>query len=280
MLLNLIVSNRAINIKILVSMACAVLFTSNITLAEQMPNTKNDRQLVDKALTKVNGSLKNIRVEVIEWPAGALSKLGHIKPIAFVAKNKKTSSKNLPLLISLHGGGGKNWSVAEQLLRSAKVKGLALAEKSNQDLILFEPNSSSSWEPATLDYALSLLLERYPEVDTSRIYLIGHSMGGTGTLSWALRSPGLFAAVSPSGFRLGKPIDSLDNLVNLPMWFAVGSEDGERPADVMSVYTELKKMGNKQVGYTAFPGANHAQANAAVFQSADIVNWFLSHSKR
>jgi len=36
---------------------------------------------------------------------------------------------------------------------------------------------------------------------------------------------------------------------------------------------------NKRAGYTAFPGANHSQANAAVFNSTDLVEWFLSHQK-
>jgi predicted peptidase len=105
-------------------------------------------------------------------------------------------------------------------------------------------------------------------------------MGGTGTLAWAREAPHLFAAVSPAGFRLTGPIGSVDTLADLPIWLAVGSDDGVRPNDVLSVYHALKEAGNKRVGFTAFPGANHAQANAALFSSADLIEWLLSHDKK
>lgn len=234
---------------------------------------------IQDAVKNVNKEFKNMQVEAFEWPDSIRPKLGELKSTYFVATHKQSAGGKRPLVISLHGGGGKNWNVSEQLARSSKVKGLAFAEKANQDLILFEPNSFDSWDPVTLNYALEAFLKQYPSVDKNRIYLIGHSMGGTGILAWSLTNPELFAAVSPSGFRLKEPLGSLENLIGLPIWLTVGAEDGVRPDDVLGVYTELKKLGHKQVGYTAFPGANHPQANAAVFSSVDTIEWFLSHSK-
>lgn len=235
---------------------------------------------LDTSVKKVNSDLENMQVELFEWPASLASELGAIKHTAFVARHRNTSADKLPLLISLHGGGGKKWTVAEQLERSAKVKGLALAEKANRDLILFAPNSSDSWDSVTLNRALDYFLERHPQVDTKRIYLLGHSMGGTGTLHWALANPERFAAISPSGFRLRSTLGALDALLTLPIWLMVGAEDGVRPADVAGLASDLKKTGHRQVGYTAFPGANHAQANAAVFGSVDLVSWLMTHSKK
>ena len=71
--------------------------------------------------------------------------LGSLKAIAFVAYPVKRPSGKMPLLISLHGGGGKAKSVTEQLTRSAQLKGLRLAELAGKELILLEPNSSASW---------------------------------------------------------------------------------------------------------------------------------------
>lgn len=268
--------------KALVSILWVILLLSQPVFAQQKTKVEETQEIksdLNSTLNDINAAFENMHVEVIEWPQDALPRLGNIKSSSFVATHKNAKEGKRPLLISLHGGGGKSASIAEQLSRSARVKGLALAEKSNQDLILFEPNSADSWDPDTLNYALALFLERYPEVDTQRIYLMGHSMGGTGSLNWAMHSPDLFAAVSPSGFRLQAPIASVDNLINLPIWLAVGSEDGVRPEDVLSVYFALKKAGHKQVGYTAFPGANHPKGNAAVFGSLDLVEWFLTHSK-
>lgn len=264
--------------KALLRMVWVFLLLSQAAFAEQGTDSK-EKQTIKNALSEINTAFENMHVEVIKWPEEALPNLGKIKSSAFVAFHKRTTGGKRPLLISLHGGGGKSSSIVEQLTRSAKVKGLALAEKSNRDLILFEPNSSDSWDAVSLNYALALFLERYPEVDTKRIYLMGHSMGGTGTLNWAMHDPNLFAAISPSGFRLKEPITSIKSLSNVPIWLAVGSEDGVRPEDVMSVYFALKEAGNKQVGFTAFPGANHPKANAAVFGSVELVEWFLTHSK-
>ncbi len=267
-------------LKTLMIVSCVLLILTNTALATQTLSKEDEQQLIERTVKRINNDFNNMKVEVFTWPKDSLNKLGNIKPSAFVAVHKNSKGGKRPLIVSLHGGGGKKSSIVDQLIRSARVKGLALAEKSNQDFIMFEPNSSDSWDPVTLNYALSLFLRRYPNVDTNRIYLIGHSMGGSGALAWALNDPDLFAAVSPTGFRLKAPLKSVHVLAKLPIWLAVGSEDGVRPDDVMSVYSALKKAGNKHVGFTAFPGANHSQANAAVFHSTDIVEWFLTQSKK
>ncbi len=56
-------------------------------------------------------------IEAMEtWVAGKL------KSVAFKASPVKRSAGELPLLIALHGGGGKTISLDRQLARSAEVK--------------------------------------------------------------------------------------------------------------------------------------------------------------
>jgi dienelactone hydrolase len=65
-------------------------------------------------------------------------------------------------------------------------------------------------------------VQRHYRVDPSRIYLMGHSMGGYGTNNVATRHPDLFAAVAPA-----EGTDSIDlaaNLRNVP-WFEVSAEE-------------------------------------------------------
>jgi hypothetical protein len=65
-------------------------------------------------------------------------------------------------------------------------------------------------------------VERHYHVDTSRIYLMGHSMGGYGTNNLATHHPDLFAAAAPA-----EGTDSIDlagNLRNVP-WFETSSEE-------------------------------------------------------
>ena len=236
--------------------------------------TKN----IQKTLNEINAKFKIVNISVIHWPQELQEKLDNLKSAAFVALPRKTSGKKIPLLISLHGGGGKKWSIEQQLSRSAKVKGLSLVEKAGKELMLVEPNSYEKWDPKTLDIMLDYILKEYPQIDSNRIYVMGHSMGGSGTWAWILNSPERFAAASASGFRSFKETDDISKLINIPMWGMVGANDTKNVAPVKNMVTSLKKAGNKNVRYTAFEGANHSKGNAKVFSAVEWIDWMLTFS--
>ncbi|WP_400077550.1 prolyl oligopeptidase family serine peptidase [Winogradskyella sp. R77965] len=233
---------------------------------------------IQKTLDDINARFKNVDVSVINWPEDLQKNLGKLKASAFVALPRNQSAKKIPLLITLHGGGGKTWSLAEQLSRSAKVKGLSLVELAGKELMLVEPNSFDKWDPKTLDIMLDYILEEYPQVDSNRIYVMGHSMGGSGTWAWILNSPERFAAASASGFRSVKDTDDISKLTNMPMWGMVGADDVKNVEPVKKMVNLLKSAGNTNVRYTAFEGANHAQGNAKVFSSVECIDWMLTFS--
>jgi len=168
-------------------------------------------------------------------------------------------------------------SLRDQLIRSSKVKGLALAELAGKDLILLEPNSADSWDPDTLDSMLDYVLESFDQIDENRVYVMGHSMGGTGTWNWIRRSPNRFAAAAPCGFGSGASSEGIEKLVRLPVWGMVGGDDGNNVVSVQTMVDNLRAIGNSQVRHTAFQGAKHSQGNAAVFSSVELVDWMLSH---
>jgi dienelactone hydrolase len=77
-------------------------------------------------------------------------------------------------------------------------------------------------------------VQRHYRVDASRIYLMGHSMGGYGTNNVATHHPDLFAAVAPA-----EGTDSIDlaaNLRNVP-WFETSAEE-----DLDAGAQEARKM--------------------------------------
>ena len=238
---------------------------------------QGDNSELNAALAAVNDGFKNVEVELIEWPDALRPELGVLKEIAFVAYPARRPGGKLPLLISLHGGGGKEMSLSRQLTRSAEVKGLRLAELAGQDLIVLEPNSSDSWEPASLNAMLEYVLKTFPDVDENRLYVMGHSMGGVGTWAWINESPDLFAAAAPCGFPVEEP-GNPERLVDLPIWGMAGGNDGPRTAGIKEMVDRLRAAGNPNVKHTAFPGASHSQGNAAVFSSEELVKWMLGFS--
>jgi dienelactone hydrolase len=77
-------------------------------------------------------------------------------------------------------------------------------------------------------------VERHYRVDPSRIYLMGHSMGGYGTNNVATHHPDLFAAVAPAEGTDSIPLHA--NLRNLP-WFEISALE-----DLDTGATDAKKM--------------------------------------
>ncbi|MCP4784677.1 MAG: prolyl oligopeptidase family serine peptidase [Fuerstiella sp.] len=248
-------------------------------LFKQKRSGQVGRADINKTLQEINNRFRHVDVELVEWPDELQKKLGKMKEIAFMAYPEKKPKGKLPLLISLHGGGGRNMSLPEQLARSADVKGLGLAELAEKDLILLEPNSSDIWDASSLDTMLDYVLESYEEIDENRIYVMGHSMGGYGTWAWINESADRFAAASPSGIPIGDSGD-VASLVNLPIWGMVGGGDKkDRVAGIKRMVERLRAAGNKHVKYTEFPGADHAAGNAAVFSSVELVDWMLGFSQ-
>ncbi len=234
---------------------------------------------LNETLSEINDRFENTEVQLIEWPDKLQRKLGNLKEIAFVAYPAKKPKGKMPLLISLHGAGGKKLTVEQQLARSAEVKGLGLAELAGKDLIFLEPNSSDSWDAASLNSMLDHVLKTHDDIDENRIYVMGHSMGGWGTWAWINESPDRFAAAAPCGF----PADETGDpalLVNLPIWGMAGGDDGTRTAGVKRMVERLRAAGNGKVKHTEFAGANHSEGNAAVFSSVELVDWMLGFSKR
>ena len=252
-------------------------FTSTSYVAPE-PTQKTEPD-IGETLKNTNRSFKNTEVQIINWPDKLHKRLGNLKKSAFIAFSTKRPSGKLPLLITLHGGGGKEMSLQKQLARSSQVKGLALAELAGKDLILLDPNSSDNWDPDTLDRMLDYVLRTYKEIDKNRIYVMGHSMGGRGTWSWILKSADRFAAAAPCGFPNGSSKEGIENLTKLPIWGMVGGDDGDNVAGIQQMTDNLRAAGNVNVRHTAFPGAKHSQGNAAVFSSVELVDWMLSFSQ-
>ncbi len=92
-------------------------------------------------------------------------------------------------------------------------------------------------------------------VDTSRIYLTGLSMGGYGSWDLAARHPDWFAAVVPICGG-GDPKSAL-RLAKLPIWVFHGQNDKVVPESASLKMVDALRDAGGRPAYTSLPGVGH-----------------------
>lgn len=75
-----------------------------------------------------------------------------------------------------------------------------------------------------LEETIKVICKRY-SADPDRMFLMGNSMGGEGSLWFALTHPGMFRAISPAGAMVNWKYVDPAPLKGLPILFVCGTED-------------------------------------------------------
>ena len=188
----------------------------------------------------------------------------------YVAKNYKSmpyrlmtplnmdSSKKYPVILSLHGAGGKGSDNKRQLkpwnqqLADAKIR-------QDYPAYVLAPQSPGLWDTDMLSL-IKEVIAALPNADMKRIYILGHSMGGHGTFIYIQADPNYFAAAAPSaGTGLKSTADFIDPKVikDIPIWTSHGDQDRVCPYDrIVKIMEEMKKL-NGNFKLTSWQGGNH-----------------------
>jgi predicted peptidase len=115
-------------------------------------------------------------------------------------------------------------------------------------------------------------------VDERRIYLMGHSMGGAGTLYLGARYASIWAAlapVAPAAFGLNP--DSLEKIKDMPVIFVHGDKDEAVPVANTRRWVDKAKELNMTYEYNEMPGVSHGPVITASLPS--VYEFFGKHSK-
>jgi hypothetical protein len=165
---------------------------------------------------------------------------GRLQPYAMHVPARYARSKTKwPLIVYLHGFAN---SYDEAFYEPAGL----VDEADRQGYLLAAPLERGDWfyrDQGDMD-VLEVIqdVERHYKVDRSRIYLMGHSMGGYGTNNVSTHHPDLFAAVAPA-----EGTDSIElaaNLRNVPWYETSAEEDLDAGAqDAKKMYGELSDRG-------------------------------------
>ena len=213
-----------------------------------------------------------------------------MKPFGFDA------GKSYPLILSLHGAGGKGRDNKRQL----KDWNRQLADERRRKefpCYVVAPQVTELWNAQHLA-TIKSLLKTLDAVDRSRIYVLGHSMGGHGTYIFIQLDTHYFAAAAPSaGSGLRKTEEFIDpnKVKDIPIWAFHGDKDNVCPIQKdQKVFDAMKRLGGN-MKFTVWQGDNHGVSgkmipgsdnNKTLFSSercgiqTDFMTWLFAQSLR
>ncbi|MDE6460140.1 MAG: dienelactone hydrolase family protein [Paramuribaculum sp.] len=180
-----------------------------------------------------------------------------------------------PVVIFLHGASlcGRN---LDKVKRYGTID--AIEKGRNIDAYVIAPqNPGGSWNPEKIMQIFDWVSNEH-NVDYDRVYVIGMSLGGYGTIDLAATYPDrIAAAIAMCG---GGTAPDLSALNDLPLWIIHGTAD--RAVSVQQsdrVVSEMKQADSNtpRLIYNRVQGMNHSRP-ARLFYLPESYEWLFSHS--
>lgn len=238
--------------------------------------------------------------EVAEFRANVYTgKSGDALPYRFLSPagiEAAKPSQKYPLVVFLHGAGECGTDNQRQITNGVQRFAEADFRAEYPCFVLVPqcPNGKrwveTDWDspvshqqPQTPSYAMGLLLELLPgiikenAIDTTRIYVIGLSMGGYGTWDLLARRPELFAAGIP--ICGGADSATAPKIVHIPLWVWHGSKDFIVPTVRSQLIVDALKKAGGQPKYSELPEAWH-DIWVQAFKDPDMLKWLFSQQKK
>jgi predicted peptidase len=137
------------------------------------------------------------------------------------------------------------------------------------------PESPSAELQAVMQMIEETLKE--DQIDPSRVYLTGLSMGGFGSFDLATRHPEWFAAVAPI-CGAADPA-KVATIKDLPVWVVHGDADQTVPVErSRSAVKALRDAGGQPI-YVEMPGVGHNSWNPAYQDNDGLVPWLFRQQR-
>ena len=207
---------------------------------------------------------------------------------------------SIPLILALHGMGDDPLMFADGngYINLAATQRVAVVAPQHQEI--FWTNVDGSFvdgiEAVIMPALVQYMLDTYPALDASRVYITGYSMGGWATMKTINGDPAMFAAAVPMSGMAHTGTDeqvAQFETVDLPILFATSTRDMGMLFDDTTAgiaanhqkqliqyqgYNEMDKF--SEFDFVAYPMAGFkADSGLTITLNGEFINhrWFLNN---
>ncbi len=180
-----------------------------------------------------------------------------------------------PVIIFLHGASlcGNN---LDKVRRYGTIDAIEKGRKLDA-YVIAPQNPGGAWNPHKVMNIVDWLGDNH-NIDYDRIYVLGMSLGGYGTIDLAATYPDrIAAAMAMCG---GGSVKDLSGLNDVPLWIIHGTADRAvsiGQSDKVVSQMKAHDSSTPRLIYNRIPGMNHSQP-ARLFYLSESYDWLFSHS--
>jgi predicted peptidase len=220
-------------------------------------------------------------------------------PYRLFIPDNYSEQQRYPLILSLHGAGGRGSDNEKQLdsavayLVSDKIQSVEPAFvlvpqcPAGHQWVEIDDSKGPPYEnysmeeiPESIQFQLIFkvienLIDTY-NIDGNRIYVTGFSMGGSGTWDIIVRHPDFFAAAVPLSGR--NDPGQAESIAHLPIWAFHGKLDDAAPVENTRLMQSALELhgGNIRVSE---PRCGHDVVDRA-YGETDVLPWMLAQERQ
>ena len=192
------------------------------------------------------------------------------------------SQNALPLVLSLHGSGGRGNNNRAQIGQNSVMQVLLNDENRVAfPAIVLAPQcpADTSWQDITAQLMglLEYVIASHP-ADPNRVYITGYSMGGNGTWAMLAAYPEFFAAAVPiCGW--GEP-ETAYRFSGVPIWAFHGKRDPSVSVEgTREMIAALEAVNAPYVRYTEYRHERHMSWHKA-YREAELFPWMFGQVRQ
>ena len=214
---------------------------------------------------------------------------GQTMPYRLFVPEKYDRARRYPLVLYLHGGGGRGNDNLKQITGGNGFIATLWTQPVNQakyPCFVVAPQcpvneSWSTYDSVAPTAHLRLVLEiidhlmKAYSIDSQRFYVAGQSMGGFGTFAIISERPSMFAAAVP--ICGGGDESKADRLTRVAIWAFHGEKDEAVSVErTRNMIAAIRKAGGRP-RYTEYKGADHLIWSKVV-NEPDLLPWVFAQN--